>query len=47
MKGAEKMKIDAKVQSKINEALKKIEEANKLLEQAKKEVLSIEYYLEQ
>lgn len=41
------MKIDAKVQAKINEALKEIEQAEIILAQAKKEVLSIEYYLEQ
>ena len=40
------MEIDAKVQAKINEALKKIEQAEVILAQAKLEVLSIEHYLE-
>lgn len=41
------MKIDAKIQAKINEALKKIEEAKLVIEQARREVLSIEFYLDE
>ena len=40
------MENERKVQEKINEALKKINEALIVIEQAKKEILSIEFYLD-